>query len=280
MSVSAVSGTTAGGVDFDQLCTQSIKSYSFNLADIGEDKDVNCVEQLLIEQLETTVDMLELHSDRQVGKIYIGKTFIKSSRRKGLEKFDPINHRTWIKKGISSRWREHRNNDYGRHGLVVLGAITRKTMPKRIRSRVHQEDFTLAMEQKLLHHYLLSHPDSRVVNKTFATGRTTEHKCIAYAIYMAFSFSNESTTNSDDESIGKSQKESYEVEQEQSVPPSPSPAFDNISQLWYSQTSNDREAGQSHTFQNNPLDDPYQYSSPPPQSPMTTFFQHRKKRRK
>ena len=55
MSVSAVSGATAGGVDFDQLCTQSIKSYSFNLADLGEDKDVNCVEQLLVEQLETTV---------------------------------------------------------------------------------------------------------------------------------------------------------------------------------------------------------------------------------
>ena len=71
--MSAVSGTTDRGVDFDQLCTQSIKSYSFNLADLGEDKDVNCVEQLLVEQLETTVYMLQLHSDRQVGKIYIGK---------------------------------------------------------------------------------------------------------------------------------------------------------------------------------------------------------------
>ena len=40
-----------------------------------------------------------------------------------------------------------------------LGAITRQTVIDTCggQCRVHQEDFTLAMEQKLLHHYLLSH---------------------------------------------------------------------------------------------------------------------------
>ena len=71
--------------------------------------------------------------------------------------------------------------------MVVLGAITKQTMPERCRDRVHQEDFALAMEQKLLHHYLLSHPDPRVVNESFSTGQVTKDKCYAYAVYMAFS---------------------------------------------------------------------------------------------
>ena len=77
--------------------------------------------------------------------------------------------------------------------MVVLGAITKQTMPERCRDRVHQEDFALAMEQKLLHHYLLSHPDPRVVNESFSTGQVTKDKCYAYAVYMAFRYEGESS---------------------------------------------------------------------------------------
>ena len=58
---------------------------------------------------------------------------------------------------------------------------------------MHQEDVALAMEQKLLHHYLVSHPDPRVVNESFTAGQATKDKCYAYAVYMAFRYEGESS---------------------------------------------------------------------------------------
>ena len=89
---------------------------------------------------------------------------------------------------------------------MVLGAITRETMPERCRGRVHQEDFALAMEQKLLHHYLLSHPDPRVVNDSFSTGQLTKDKCSAYAVYMAFRYEDK-----DDETFSEDEETAVEA---------------------------------------------------------------------
>ena len=96
-------------------------------------------------------------------------------------------------KGISDRWREHHRRDYGRDGLVVLCVTTRETVPER--ARMSQEDLALAMEQKLLHHYLLSHPDPRVVNETFTAGHLAQHNYHAYAVYMAFRYEDTSGSN-------------------------------------------------------------------------------------
>ena len=180
-----------GGVEYDDLL-RGARNYACNLADLTTETEVKGIKRTLIEQLEQTVQDLETQSDRTIAKIYIGKTYMQRKRKPGgFRKFDPDDHKTWKKNGISSRWGDHKWKDYGRDGLVVLGAITRQTVIDTCggQCRVHQEDFTLAMEQKLLHHYLLSHPDPRVpvVNKTFATGKTTR-RSIAYAVYMAFSY--------------------------------------------------------------------------------------------
>ena len=200
--MSVVSKTTQGGADFELLCTGTIRNYSFNPADIAGQREAEDIKQKLIAQLEDTVRELELQSDRTIANIYIGKTFIMRRKKPGggYLKFDPVNSYTWRKKGICSRWNAHKHEDYGRDGLVVLGAITRETMPERCRGRVHQEDFALAMEQQLLYHCLLSHPDPRVVNETFSSGPVTKDKCYAYAVYMAFgyddvTFSEEEYTN-------------------------------------------------------------------------------------
>ena len=182
-----------GGVGFEQLCTGAVRNYSANPANIAGQTEVETIKQKLIAQLESTVRELELQSDRTIAKIYIGKTYIKQRKKPkgGYQKINPLRHHTWKKNGIKSRWHDHKHEDYGRDGLVVLGAITRETMPERCRGRVHQEDFALAMEQKLLHHYLLSHPDPRVINETFSTGQATKNKCSAYAVYMAFRYEGE-----------------------------------------------------------------------------------------
>ena len=202
MSVVSITATQ-GDDDFELLCTGAVRNYSFNPADLSGQREAEGIKQKLIAQLEDTVRELELQSDRTIAKIYIGKTYILRRRRVGggCLNFDPLDHHTWRKKGISSRWQDHKKQDYGRDGLVVLGAITRETMPESC-SQEQQEDFALAMEQKLLHHYLLSHPDPRVVNETFSTEATTEQKGYAYAVYMAFRYEDE--TISEEEAMDTS----------------------------------------------------------------------------
>ena len=190
--MSDTSKTTVGGVEFDDLLRGS-RNYACHLANLASETEVKGIKKKLIEHLKQTVRELELQSDRTIAKIYIGKSYVQQRQKrgggKGYQKFDPQKHDTWRKNGISSRWGEHKKKDYGRDGLVVLGVFTKETVHKICRGRVHQEDFALAMEQMLLHHYLLSHhPDPRVVNESFATGKTTQKNCVAYVVYMAFSY--------------------------------------------------------------------------------------------
>ena len=214
--MSDISRTTVGGVDYDDLLRGS-RNYACNpVIKLTTETEVEEIKTKLIAQLEQTITDLEsgeFLSDRTIAKVYIGKTYLEQKRKPGrgigFQKFDPDDHRTWKKNGISSRWQDHKkekkNTDgtvlYGRDGLVVLGAITRETVLNTCRGRVHQEDFALAMEQKLLHHYLLSRSDPRVpvVNETFTTGRTTKRRCIAYVIYMAFSCKKKPSSSSTSE---------------------------------------------------------------------------------
>ena len=186
------SGTTVlGGVELADDLLRGARNYACNPADLTTETEVKGIKKKLIAQLDQTIEDLE--EERKIAKIYIGKTFIRRRRIQGggFKTFEPLDHHTWRKNGISSRWQVHKHEYYGRDGLVVLGAITRETMPERCRGQVHQEDFALAMEQKLLHHYILSHPDPRVVNESFSTGQATKDKCYAYAVYMAFRYEGE-----------------------------------------------------------------------------------------
>ena len=104
--------------------------------------------------------------------------------------FDPMNPNTWKKNGISSRWGTHRTEEYGKDGMIVLTAITKEAVLHRHQgSLLHQEQYTLALEQILQHHYKLKKNDPRFANNTFTSGGTDGSKSIAYAVYIAFSLS-------------------------------------------------------------------------------------------
>ena len=197
--MSVYSRTTTGGANFDLLCEGDVRNYSFNPAKITAEKKVKHIKHKLVKKLKDTIRALQIGSSKKIAKIYIGKTFIQQRRKPGggFKTFDPLDHHTWRKNGISSRWSEHKNKEYGRDGLVVLCAITRKTVPKKCRDRLHQEDFTLAMEQKLLHHCIISHPDPRVVNETFTAGQAPKRNHYAYAVYMAFRYADNDTATDD-----------------------------------------------------------------------------------
>ena len=166
------------------LCTGAVQYYSFNLANLASKRTTRDIERELVKQLESTIRELELQSDRTVAKIYVGKTYIprRSKQGGGFMRFDPLNHNTWKKEGISGRWSDHKKQDYGRDGMVVLCAITRDTVPGR---EMHQEEFTLDMERYLIEHYW---DDPRLANDTYRPGQRSGRSYEAYALYMAFRY--------------------------------------------------------------------------------------------
>ena len=56
-----------------------------------------------------------------------------------------------MKGEISSRWNDHREEEYGKDGMIVIAVSTRDQVPTTRASKVKQELYTLALEQRLLH---------------------------------------------------------------------------------------------------------------------------------
>ena len=196
----AVSRTTFGGCTLDDLHRGS-KNYVCDASCLVNlvGKDRNEAKEGLKHKVDEIFRDLELQTERKVKKYYIGKTFIKQRRRpnnrKKFVKFDPMDPYTWKKNGISNRWRCHKNLEYGRNGLVVLTAVTKDAVPQQCRSEVHQEQYALALEQMLLHHYKLDIGDQRLHNDTFTSGGPDGGKSIAYAVYVAFTLEEQTEEN-------------------------------------------------------------------------------------
>ena len=156
-------------VDFENVCHENPnKGYAFHTANIYPLTNVDVIKNKLIGHLMETITALESRSSRRIARIYIGKTFYFSERKHSS------------KDGTYKRWMKHSTQRYGRDGMVILGEFTRETVDRvcnlRTGKNKKHEQFALAMEQMLLHHYLLFCPDPRVANKTFNSGSTTRKK--------------------------------------------------------------------------------------------------------
>ena len=181
---STYSRTTIGGTTFDLLCSaDSVPNYACDaVVDLRREHGLARAKEKLTKLVRDNISSLEIGMDRQVEKFYIGKTSVQRNRRS--RRFDPMKYQTWRKKGISSRWGEHKHNPYGRDGLVVLGVVNRDAIPRRC--RVDQELYALALEQQLLHHFMIEDPDDRIANETFSPGRREEQTSVGHAVYMAY----------------------------------------------------------------------------------------------
>ena len=177
---SVASRTTLGGCTFDELCN-GVENYvcdSSCLVRLERTFDVDTAVKCLCKKLEDNIQELEMN-DRVVKSFYIGKTYIKKRRKRGggFQRFDPMDPTTWRKKGISSRWGKHKSQ--GRHGLIVLTAVTRNTIPTN-----NQQEYALMLEQRVLHHYRIINEDPRLQNDTFSEGKRGETSH-GYALYVA-----------------------------------------------------------------------------------------------
>ena len=184
--------STRGGCSFDELCNGSVKYYACdNVIDITK-VTVQEAEQMLLDHLYSCIQSIETERGLKVEKVYIGKTYVrqkKDSHRRRV-RFDHMNSSTWkLDDGINGRWKDHKREDYGRDGLVVLTVVTREAIHPDIQENnpdFHHEDYALALESRLIQDCMM---DPRLYNKTLEPGKRDSSTSIGYALYMAFKVS-------------------------------------------------------------------------------------------
>lgn len=115
---------------------------------------------------------------------YIGKTYIEARHRT----FNPYDPRTWSKKGITDRRKDHEKKFYGNGGFVIVAVVTEESIPITCKEDGYitdQEEYALTLEKRLIAYYRGS---EKLSNKSDHPGQTTKDMKQAYVIYIAFSF--------------------------------------------------------------------------------------------
>ena len=198
MAHSYISATTVGGCKFEVLCNEfsDRKSYACDyVIDVAQTSALASPDALngtilrLAKHIADCIKAIEVGKGRKVQQFYVGKTHThKKKRLRG--KFNRMMSSTWrLSDGVSKRFRKHRENGYGRDGLVVLTVVTRDTIPPcvvRNKATVKQELYALALESRLIQHFLIEKDDPRIVNKSFDLGGKDGNESIGYPLYMAY----------------------------------------------------------------------------------------------
>lgn len=199
----AQSRTTVAGCSLEDLC-RGVKNYVCDASCLVglEGIDVIAAKDELLTQLTNIFEEIELQTDCKVKKFYIGKAIVKKRKSRGGPRsfvpFNPMDPLTWKKSGISSRWCAHRDKEYGKDGLVVLGAVTRDSVPKVCHGRVNQEQYAIALQQMILHQLMLREGDDRLENESFLVGGADGGKSVAYAIYVTFTLEEQNSSEHGD----------------------------------------------------------------------------------
>ncbi len=211
-----VTAATRGGMSFDQLCRGEAPYYVCDkecLVEITHKDTLETAEKKLVEKIEKLFLDIQIQKDVRINKFYIGKTYVQKSKSKRIKNLDESDPKTWRKQGISSRWSDHRTNDYGKDGMIVIAVITRTQVPRKrerntekVETKLNSELYTLALEQRLLHYYKITKGDERLDNETFTSGSADKKGSAGYALYVAFSC----VENTDEEGV-ENNNESGEI---------------------------------------------------------------------
>ena len=188
---SVASASTLGGCSFDELCRGTESNYACdNLINIvcqedGRHLTIREQEDSLSQHIRTCIQSIEIVRGCPVENFYIGKTHVRQRQDRVL--FDHMKRSTWrLDGGIKGRFRNHKDEGYGRDGLVVLTVVTKEAIPPEIRQNkpnFHQETYALALESRLILNFM---SDPRLVNETTEAGRRDRTPSIGHPLYMAF----------------------------------------------------------------------------------------------
>ena len=152
----------------------------------------------LVKHVKKSIKAIQIGRGRNVEQFYIGKTHV---RRRKRVKFNHMKSFTWrLAGGINDRFRRHRGKGYGVDGLVVLTVLTRAAIPPNVcqnRTKVKQELYAFALENRLIQHFLIKRDDPRIVNTSLDAGGKDSNSSIGYPLYMAFKLEDEEQESSD-----------------------------------------------------------------------------------
>ena len=146
----------------------------------GEDRDLR--------KIKTKIDELLERIEREVTirELYIGKTYCS---KKILRRFDASDNRTWGMKGISNRYRDHKD-EKEIHGLVVVAMVLKGTITGEMqRTCCPDENYTLDLEGDLISQYRKTHWEllnAKSQTSSHPRGRTSTRQRPAYVLYFAF----------------------------------------------------------------------------------------------
>ena len=195
--------TTPGGITFNQLCNGHLLSFVCDgacLVHVTHEDPLHDAEKKLVEKIEKTLDDIEYRRGAQIKKFFIGRSSVHALKSRG--RINPLDPNTWDVRGISGKWADHRKVNCCSDGLVVVTVITKNQVPLREKEPIlHQEQYTLALYQRLMHYYKIIKGDSRLVNKTLLLEKNVEGASAGYALYVAFSLKGKNADHIPDYSV-------------------------------------------------------------------------------
>ena len=143
---------------------------------------VNAIER----QIKKVLQEEESEMHRKIDLFSIGKTNANATAKADF--LDPLDEDTFTKKGISNRWRAHKDTDYGKDGMVVVAIITDDVADTL--DYDDAEDCALDIEEELQDRFYSD--DDRLIHEEYHEGARVENPADGYPIYITFAFTERS----------------------------------------------------------------------------------------
>ena len=147
------------------------------LVDLHEIQDATTAKFKIKDKINEIILKVEEGRGGKIENFKIDTTFLQQESN-----FDPMNPATWKKKSIKDEW--DKASKAGMHGLIVLAAISKETVPRHCPEAINQKEYSMALDQMLLHDFLLHRPiETRLLNESFFVQKG-KSGCKAYVLYM------------------------------------------------------------------------------------------------
>ena len=146
-------------------------------------KDYNKSLSKLIEHINSIIEANEKYHYRKCEEFYIGKSTAHFDPDK--PDFDTDNPNTWNTELIHHCWRDRRKDGY--QAMAVLAVVTKETLPPLWSQSpdVRKEQYTVALKQGLITHFMFVEDDERLANETTEPGKFAGSDAKAHVLYLA-----------------------------------------------------------------------------------------------
>ncbi len=137
----------------------------------------------LVAHVKSVIADNERYHGRICEKFYIGKSFVRTWKGRTFDPHKPTT--TWRKEGINNRWRARQEKGFD--NMAVLAVFTNDSLPplQSRRPALWKQQYTLALEQALITHFMFVENDQRLENKTTEPGRLEGGSAVGYVLYLA-----------------------------------------------------------------------------------------------